>query len=242
MADWHPTVDGQVAAIEMARRAGVPVPDVLYASGRVLAYRYVQGASIRPGACPPEMARRVGRLHGRLHRIVGDGLGPVVADGRSARWSADAVFRDVGAWAERLLSAPDPSPIGKEDVEAAASLMLAHRPETEARLVHGDASPANTIVAAGRVAALIDFDDAWFGDPAGDMAWWWNDPETSADFDAGCAETASPASAPTVWLYRLRLLLGLADTFAFTHPERAARIGAILRTAVIETERAVAEG
>jgi hypothetical protein len=88
--------------------------------------------------------------------------------------------------------------------------------------------------------AIIDFDDAWFGDPAGDMAWWWwNDPRTGDDFVAGCAEVNESPDARTVWVYRLRLLLGLADTFATTDPRRASKIFSLVEEATAETRLVV---
>ena len=149
LPDWHPSVEGQVAAMDMARRAGIPVPEVTYAEGRVLAYRYVDGEAIRPERCSPTLAREVGRLHGLLHERRGDGLGPVQGDGHSPKWSDDVVFRDMGGWAERLLALADPAPLRKPDIEAAAELLLSHQPTPRSRLVHGDASPGNTIVAGG---------------------------------------------------------------------------------------------
>lgn len=239
VADWHATVRGQVAAMDLAREVGVPVPEVVYAEGRVLAYRFVRGASLAGGATSPELAREAGTVHGRLYNVRGDGLGPVQPDGRSPGWTAEVVFGGVAAWADRLRAASGLGPISRTDVDAAVGL-LETRPPVEARLLHGDASPGNTIVDANAVAALIDFDDACFGDPAGDAAWWWwNDPATSDHFDLGSAETYRPQEAATLWLYRLRLLLGLADTFASSHPLRARKISELLPLALHRTREAL---
>lgn len=223
VADWHPDVEGQVAAMRLAREAGVPVPEVVFHSGRVLAYQYVVGAPPTPPEVTPMLAREVGRLHGLLHRHGGDGVGPVQADGTSARWPIDVAFRDVPGWVEQLLAQPALSDRAAS-LEAAANLVAGYHPHSQSRLLHGDVSPANTIVNGGAIAAIIDFDDAWFGDPAGDMAWWWwNHPPTGEDFVAGCSEVNEPPDPRTVWMYRLRLLLGLADTFATTNPTRATK-------------------
>ena len=239
VADWHPTVEGQVAAMRLASEAGVPVPEVTFAEGRVLAYRYVDGAPAAPGQVTWSLARDVGRLHGLLHRRVGDGVGPVQADGSSAKWPADVAFGDVPRWVARLLA--DPACSGaRRDVERAAAMIAAAQPKMRprARLLHGDVSPANTILDGGTIVAVIDFDDAWFGDPAGDMAWWWwNHPSTGDDFVAGCAEVDERPGDDAVWIHRLRLLLGLADTFAATNETRAARIFSLLEGAVREATR-----
>lgn len=239
VADWHPTVEGQLAAIRLAREAGLPVPEVVFSSGRVLAYRYVDGAPPRPSDVTPTLARKVGRLHGLLHRQVGDGVGPVQADGTSAKWPVDVAFREVPRWVERLFAQPALSG-RRSEIEAAAALATAYEPMAQSRLLHGDASPTNTILEGTGIAAIIDFDDAWFGDPAGGMAWWWwNHPSTGDDFVAGCADVNESPDLRTVWVYRLRLLLGLADTFAATNPTRAAKIFSLLADATAEARHLV---
>lgn len=236
VADWHPTIDGQVAAIDLARRAGVPVPEVVAASGRVLAYRYVEGRRLDGATVRPDEARATGRMHGLLHAVTGDGVGPVQADGRSARWPPDVAFADVAAWVEDLGRGGHPIPV--DDLEAAADLVSRHAGPAPSCLLHGDAGPANTIVAGRRVAALIDFDDAWFGDPAGDLAWWWwHSPNTADQFAAGGAETAEAVDRPAVHVHRLRLLLGLATAFARSQPDRARHIATRLRVALLEAAR-----
>ena len=235
VADWHPAVEGQVAAMHLAGGLGVPVPEVVFSSGRVLAYRYVDGAPPSPPDVTPILAREVGRLHGLLHRHVGDGVGPVQADGTSARWPVEVTWREVPRWVEGLLAQPDLAG-RRATIEEAAALVAAYAPEPQSRLLHGDVSPANTILDGGRVVAIIDFDDAWFGDPAGDMAWWWwNDPGTGDEFVAGCAEVDERPDPRTVWVYRLRLLFGLADRFAMTNPRRATKIFSLLEAATAET-------
>lgn len=234
VADWHPAVEGQVAAMQLAGGLGVPVPEVLYSSGRVLAYRYVDGAPPMPADVTPMLAREVGRLHGLLHRHVGDGFGPVQADGTSAKWPVGVTWREVPRWVEGLLAQPDLAG-RRSTIEEAAALVAAYAPKPQSRLLHGDVSPGNTILHGGRVVAIIDFDDAWFGDPAGDMAWWWwNDPRTGDDFVAGCAEVNESSDPRTVWVYRLRLLLGLADGFAMTNPRRSTKIFSLLEAATAE--------
>jgi aminoglycoside phosphotransferase (APT) family kinase protein len=241
VADWYATIPGQVATMELARGVGVPVPEVVSASERILVYRYVEGTPIAPSACEPHLARAVGHVHGRLHGVRGDGCGPVQVDGRSPGWSGDVAFRDVRVWADRLLVLPDPNPLSTPDVEAAAELLSAYAPAPASRLLHGDASPGNTIVDRGEIASLIDFDDAWYADPAVDMAWWWwNDPPTGDAFATGCVEASGERADPlTIWSYRVRLLLGIADTFAVTNVERTQKVARLLPYAVAELRRAI---
>jgi aminoglycoside phosphotransferase (APT) family kinase protein len=239
VADWHPTIEGQVAAIERARAVGVPAPEVVYAKGRVLAYRHVAGEAPTGASVTPELAREIGRVHGLLHAVRGDGVGPVQADGTSAGWDARVAFAEVDQWVDRLRERR--TVLRQADVEAAAALLRSYDVPPTSRLLHGDASPGNTVVREGRVVGIIDFDDAWYGDPASDASWWWwNAPATGAAFAAGCAETNEPLGEVTIWLYRLRLLLGLADTFAGgTNPRRTEKIGRLLGEALGQARSAL---
>jgi aminoglycoside phosphotransferase (APT) family kinase protein len=225
-ADWHPSVEGQVAALALARDAGVPVPEVVFSSPEVLIYHYIPGTMPTEDRTDPILAFQAGALHGRLHRIRGTGIGPVQADGSSPDWPEESAIREVPSWADRLSRHPS-SPMAPEEVEEAASLVLDHWSPQNHRLLHGDASIWNTLVDSDRVAAIIDFDDAWYGDPAGDMAWWWwSCPATADAFVAGCAAENQPTEPLTLWLFRLRHLLGigagLVDTALVDRTRRAA--------------------
>lgn len=241
VADWHATVEGQRAAMALARRAGVPVPDVRYASGRILVYDYVTGRPLAESQCAA-FAAGAGRLHGLLHTVDGDGTGPVQADGSSARWTEDVFFAGVDTWVAKLTGMPA-SPVGRADVEAARSLLEHYKPEHRRRLVHGDASPFNLLAKDGALVAMIDFDDAWFTDPASDLAWWWwYSPETAPDFERGAASVSEPTPALDTWMYRLRHLLGLADHFVDKDAHRMSRIAWMLPVAVDETRRLLGRG
>lgn len=50
-----------------------------------------------------------------------------------------------------------------------------------ARLAHNDLSDDHILVAGSRVAGIIDFSDAAYGDPAIDFAWFWRLGEASVD-------------------------------------------------------------
>ena len=72
--------------------------------------------------------------------------------------------------------------INTGDIEHAAQLVT-ETPPMRSQLVHGDAGVENLIVVDGRIAAIIDFDNAWYGDPAIDLAWWWwRSPRTAPAF------------------------------------------------------------
>lgn len=236
---WGPTVRGQVAAQRLASSCGVPVPEIVATDAEGMIYRYVPGAVISPGmalhalwgpdhsaAETPEIARVAGRSYGLLHAHQGRGLGPVQPDGSDPGWTADAYSRVVAA--AQLLERR-PAGIAPDDIELAAEVISTRAPEPRSRFVHGDASPANTIVGDGRVVALIDFDAAAWADPAIDLAWWWyHSPHTADDFDRGCAEVSEPTDEETRWVYRFRLLLSLAEAIVDIDVRQVHRIGRML--------------
>lgn len=240
---WGPTVAGQVSAHRLARSCGVPVPEVVASEPGGMIYRYVPGRAISPGmalhalegedhsaAETPEIARAAGRMYGLLHNRQGTGLGPVQPDGSDPGWSADAYYRVVAA--AQLLERRPPG-VDPQDVEAAAEIIVARAPEPRSRLVHGDASPANTLVSGGRVVALIDFDAAAWADPAIDLAWWWyHSPHTTDEFARACADVSEPTEDETAWIYRFRLLLGLAEAIAEIDAAQVVRIGRMLAQGV----------
>ena len=240
---WAPTVEGQVAAHRLAVSCGVPVPEVVASDPGGMIYRYVPGEVVSPGmqlhaldgpdhsgSETPEIARAAGLVYGRLHGVRGSGLGPVQPDGSHAEWMPSAYYRVVAA--EQLLERKPPG-IAPADIELAAEIIVSRAPEPRSRLVHGDASPANTLVVGGRVVALIDFDAAAWADPAIDLAWWWyHSPHTAEEFAGGCAEVSEATDEETQWVYRFRLILGLAEAIADVDPAQVRRLGHMLADGV----------
>ena len=240
---WHPDLGGECAAMQMAAAAGVSVPRILRADERTLVYQYVAGRPMSSVDAPGVASLGAGRQYGLLHNISRPGFGPVQADGSDPGWSWDVFSRDVTLEAENLLAKADQvrGRLDLGDVSAGAELVMAAAPELRPRLVHGDASPANTLVDDdGCIAAVIDFEGAWFADPAVDLAWWWwNTPEGADDFQRGCEEVSEPSAPPVVWLHRVRLLVGLAEAFGIKSRERSDRIGDLLPVALAELRKYV---
>ena len=240
---WAPTVAGQVAAHQLARSCGAPVPEIVASEPGGMIYRYVHGEVVGPGitlggltgpdhtsAEAPEIAAAAGRVYGLLHARRGEGLGPVQPDGSAPGGSPDAFYRIAAA--EQLLERRPPG-IAIDDIERAAEIVVSRAPAPRPRLVHGDASPANTLVADGRVVALIDFDAAAWADPAIDLAWWWfNSPNTGDHFAKGCAEVSEPTDEETIWVYRFRLLFSLAEAVLDIDPAQLPRAGEMLAQGV----------
>lgn len=230
---WHPTLHGQATAMRLARDAGLPVPEVVYVDDDMLVYQYVDGRPLTAQDAASGLAFEAGELFARLHSIAGDGLGPVQADGNSPGWTNDAYFSGAATMAARLLSLHDSTwGIDAADIEAAAQLLI-EAPPMRSQLVHGDAGVGNLIVDGGRIAGVIDFDNACYGDPAIDLAWWWwRSPRTASAFEAGCAAQGDTTDPWPLWACRTQLLLGLADSFVANAPERARYVWELLPTAV----------
>ena len=236
-SDWHPAPAGSAAAMALASSLGVPVPEVLHADELLFAYRYVEGRPL-PAEPGSDTAEAVGRVFGLLHGHPGDGIGPVQPDGSPAGWPPETFYDRIPDWAARITAGPDPI-FDPATVAEAVSLVSDRSVPGRARLIHGDAAPHNVLVHDGAVVAVIDFDAAWFGEPAGDLAWWgWNHPDSADAFARGCAATSEPTNPVLVWRHRLHLLLGLADAFAFTNPSRRDRIRMLLPRAVATARRA----
>jgi aminoglycoside phosphotransferase (APT) family kinase protein len=60
--------------------------------------------------------------------------------------------------------------LGEREIRAALARVWPPAPGNEAVLLHGDFWPGNTLWHRGRLAAVIDWEDAGFGDPLADLA------------------------------------------------------------------------
>ncbi|HUS61394.1 MAG TPA: phosphotransferase [Acidimicrobiales bacterium] len=234
-ASWHPDLAGEVAAMRLAATIGVPCPVVRFYDDEVLVTDYIEGAPMTEQQAASGLALEAGRLFGQLHAHIGRGCGPVQADGSDPGWPTNVFTQSVASEAEEVLARAErlPAELDPSDVATAAELVEGLDLPLRARLVHGDASLTNTLVADDKVVAILDFEVAWLADPAIDLAWWWwNSPATAGDFQRGCTEASETTDERRLWLHRLRLLIGLAHAFAHVDVSRAARIGRLLRVAI----------
>lgn len=124
-----------------------------------LAIEYVDGAAeLAPeqrAAATPQLAAALARLHRLDPAELGLGFLP-----RAAELVARALARPPAE--------PDDS-LGERQIRAA----LAGWPPAERSrpaLLHGDYWPGNVLWRAGRLAAMIDWEDAMLGDPLADLA------------------------------------------------------------------------
>jgi aminoglycoside phosphotransferase (APT) family kinase protein len=177
-ADRHKAMIGfhlEAAAMEIAARAGVPVPAVRgllgpddglgdgmvmdYIDGETLARRILREPEFR--AVRPRLARSCGEILACLHAAPLSG----VKDLPAAR-AADRLARYSGEYARY----GEPRPV----FEVALRWLCEHLPAERAdslSLVHGDFRNGNLIIGPEGVRAVLDWEFAHLGDPMEDLAW-----------------------------------------------------------------------
>jgi aminoglycoside phosphotransferase (APT) family kinase protein len=168
--------DAQVAAYEhrvlqLVRSVGVaaPAPLLLDESGTILPapYLVVEFIDGEVEHSPADVAGFVGQVAAelaRIHRI--DGTRPELAAlPRQADWLADA----RGARPVEADEALGPRRIRARLRDVAREGRPLPHPNPPA-LLHGDAWPGNMVWRDGRLAALIDWEEAHAGDPLEDLA------------------------------------------------------------------------
>jgi aminoglycoside phosphotransferase (APT) family kinase protein len=162
----------ELAVIELVRRHALPAPVVEHADpagaehGRAFVVmaqagdRTVLEAAREPGDTPRRLFHEMGALHARIHgvelpasgRIRPDGIepsdpGPLLAELATV---AEALAR------EGLL----------EGDEATGFRALRLPPHEGLALCHGDYHAVQCVVRMGRIAAVVDWEAAWAGNPA----------------------------------------------------------------------------
>lgn len=189
-----PLREGSIA-VKLGDRLGVPVPRLLATEWaeppdphRRTFFSWIDGVPLdewlRRGA-PGEhdVAVGLGRAMAALHRTMGPAFGrmgpdlvPLIRPGQSAttRWADEVLYRV----APRL----DNPALGLDSASAAALRHAVERAiapvsdlDIAPALVHGDLSPGNLLVRAGRgsaagLAGWLDWEMARFADPAVDLA------------------------------------------------------------------------
>lgn len=167
---------GEFRLIELARDAGVPVPEPLLlepeggrfgTAGMLVAF--VAGESVGPRVLRRdelERARRslpgqLGAAAARIHAIDVGAAGLPVPEG-------DPVLAQVEHWEQEVARIGEPLPV----VELGLRWLRRNRPEpVDSAVVHGDFRLGNLIVDEDGLAAVIDWELAHIGDPAEDLGW-----------------------------------------------------------------------
>jgi aminoglycoside phosphotransferase (APT) family kinase protein len=163
-ADPRPAAT-ETRLLRLLRTAGIPVPEPRLADDtrRVLDGPYAVISYI-PGHGPAaswsvSLAEQLTDVLVRLHRLgatpVRNWLPPYAT--RIDRWLAEPPVR------------PDES-MRETRIRAVLNRWWPQRIELPARILHGDYWPGNTMWADGRLAAVIDWEDAAWGDQRSDLA------------------------------------------------------------------------
>jgi len=159
-----------VAAQRLAQSAGVAVADIIAfelpeaATGYCWSLEhFLAGAAFEHNGfhsqATQSAARDLGRQLRRLHAIEIDGLGLVPLE--------EIYLHRI----ERALDSINMSPADRLVIERAYAFAEANRP-TAPRLCKNDCAGANILVQRGTVTGIIDWEWAWGGDPAWDIAYW----------------------------------------------------------------------
>lgn len=171
-----------------------------------------------PAEAKPALYREVGRLMARFHRITGPAFGrvyDVTHENGCAAW-ADALLRELGELRECLLSAHVMEAAALDEIGAAFAENRALFAVEKPALIHTDLWEGNILVRQNadgwEVAAIIDGDRAYFGDPDYDFAILWI---SAADFYAGYGKTPSDSPVRQKKLRFYRVLHCLTDAYVW---------------------------
>lgn len=163
-ADARPAAT-ETRLLSVLRSAGIPVPDPRLAddSSQLLDGPYAVIGFV-PGAGPAaawsqSLAEQLVDVLVRLHRLdaapVQDWLRPYAAR--------------VDRWLARSPAEPD-EPMRETTIRRLLGAWWPHRVELTPRILHGDFWPGNTLWASDRLLAVIDWEDAAWGDQRSDLA------------------------------------------------------------------------
>jgi aminoglycoside phosphotransferase (APT) family kinase protein len=166
-ADPH-VASHEARLLEALRSAGVPVPAPYYAdeSGEILPRPYlvvefVDGVAAQETRSDPSaVVRQLAAVLARIHEVAG--------------WREELPFLrdDTERFARTLREPPARLDAALSEAEVRTTLTRLWPPASrnESALLHGDFWPGNTLWHDGELAAVIDWEDAGFGDPLADLA------------------------------------------------------------------------
>lgn len=167
-AQWKPLAQ-DVTAAEYAlllalRRLAMPVPEAYLFddSGALLARPYlvmefIEGTTEVEEAARPEAMRQMAAFLARLHTIEVEGAGlPALPEREDPR--------------EGALEYLPADARGDELRKILQRMTTVDPPPSRRSLLHGDFWPGNVLWRDGQIAAVLDWEDAAFGDPLSDVA------------------------------------------------------------------------
>ena len=148
-----------------------PVPTHVgtYEGWPFFAYRRIPGRPMTPSDGHPAFLADLGAALGALHGLPVEGAVELLGDEPTpeAWWVGyDHLWRTVEADVLPLVASHV-----RDAIEVAYRRVVDQRPEFPPVLVHRDLGPAHVLVdqASGRLAGIIDFEDAGIGDPVIDL-------------------------------------------------------------------------
>jgi aminoglycoside phosphotransferase (APT) family kinase protein len=153
--------------LQRLHAAGLPVPAPVYLAPAgdlfptpALVVEYIAGAPDFAPAALPEFLRQFATELTRIHQIDG------------AAQELSFLPRMDATYARRLREPPARLDESLEEGRIRATLAAAWPlpPRNPPVLLHGDYWPGNLLWQAGRVAAILDWEDAQIGDPLADVA------------------------------------------------------------------------
>lgn len=157
-------------AFELVRQHGIPAPQPLYLDdqGAILgipgiATRYVTGTQVASPSDPVGWARALATMLARIHAIP--------CDATTRRYLLDA--NSEATWFLRSGTIPDymhAHPDGAAVWQLARELSPNLRP-VQPSLVHIDYWPGNVLWDRGQITAIVDWEEAAYGDPGIDVAY-----------------------------------------------------------------------
>ena len=188
----RPHFEDERWAIDAARAAGVPAPEVLLIAPfeidgqtvEVGVQRRLPGRGLDEvlfGARPPEAVdvhtwmRAAGALLAGIHGVSVDGFGHLDSAGHAAdpTWSRFLDFAERGG--DQIRSAAVANGLEVSQFDAAKDVIRRHREVYDGhppKLVHGDFHPKHLLVHGATVSGVVDFEACRGGDPAYDVATW----------------------------------------------------------------------
>ncbi|MGD9029595.1 MAG: phosphotransferase [Anaerolineae bacterium] len=157
-------------AFELVRQHGIPAPEPLYLdeAGAVLGIpgivtTYVPGSQVESPSDPTSWARALAAMLARIHAVP--------CDAAARQFLLDA--NSEASWFLRSATVPDymrAHPDGEAVWAAARDLWPSLHP-VRPTLVHIDYWPGNILWHRGQIAAVVDWEEAAYGDPGIDVAY-----------------------------------------------------------------------
>ena len=213
-------------------KSGVPVPEMLdidimcnkasYPFVIMEEMRYPTLKSLEHPAnqaLPPHLLKALGRITAQLHFLQGEGYGLLNVNIRSdfeppvgmhALWE-DYLLLRLEDHLELCRAAEAITAVEQKNIY---DLLIQAAPlyhNAPSRLLHGDLGHHNVLTNEERITALLDWEDALYGDPIFDIAGWatFNRPEAYPIFLQGYLEEAElPDEFDRLfWLYYLRIAI-----------------------------------